>query len=363
MAINNFLQWNPSAANQESDLTYLADSQRVGGATDPSIFDAALANKLFYQLSTGMTALMQMMAYKGFPVSDASLGTLAAQLANILTTADLRGYAGLQTVPYASSVVLNAGQYLSWQIALNGNMMITVAGALPGDTLSIVFVNDSVGSHTVTWSAPFESAGTEQPSAIVSATSVLTFKVRLDGSIYPQGPVMTNSGALGGIVNTSITNGNIDSATITNGLMDSTPVGSHVPSSGVFTYCTANTQLQGPTVAATNNSTNAATTAWAKYGLSMSLGANGYVGLPTWLGGWMIQWGVSSAPDIGSGPALGVSFNGVGFPTQCFGVMATMNNNVGSNIRTIQAVVTSRSAFNIGSNGGGTTAFWFAVGN
>jgi hypothetical protein len=43
--------------------------------------------------------------------------------------------------------------------------------------------------------------------------------------------------------------------------------------------------------------------------------------------------------------------------------MATMNNNVGSNIRTIQAVVTSSSTFNIGSNGSGTTAFWVAIGN
>ena len=350
MATNNFLQWNPTAANQESDSAYLADSQRAGGASDPSIFDAALANKLFYQLSTGMTALMQMMAYKGFPVSDASLGTLAAQLANILTTADLRGYAGLQTVPYASSVVLNAGQYLSWQVALSGDMTITVAGALPGDTLTVILVNDGAGNHIVTWSAPF--IGSNSPNSNPNASSLLMFKVKLNGSICPLGPVM--SGVT--VLNTSIQKCGIDDS----------PIGLMQPSGGAFTdviaaTCAVGTTLTAPTVATTDNSTNAATTAWAKYGLSMSLVTNGYVGLPTWLGGWMVQWGsTGTLPDSSQQP---VSFNGSGFPTQCFGVVATMNNNIGTSVRTMQAIVTSRTGFNVQANGSSSTAFWFAVGN
>lgn len=89
MATTNLLQWNPTAANQESDAQYLADSQRVGGATDPSIFEAELANKAFYQWSTYLTALFQAFAAKGFTTSDSNLNTLAATCSAFLTSNDL----------------------------------------------------------------------------------------------------------------------------------------------------------------------------------------------------------------------------------------------------------------------------------
>jgi len=331
MATSNFLQWNPTAANQESDSTYLADSQRVGGATDPSIFDAALANKLFYQLSTGMTALMQMMAYKGFPVSDASLGTLAAQLANILTTADLRGYAGLQTVPYASSVVLNAGQYLNWQVALNGNTSITVAGALPGDLLTVIFVNDSTGGHTVSWSAPFVNGA--QPGAAGGATSICTFKVRLDGSVVPSGPVMM----LGGVVNTAI---------------DSSPIGATTPSTGIFTTAAASVQLTAPTVASTDNSTKVATTAWVQYLMANSIPGSQSVTLP---GGFIIKYGTISDMSYGA-----VTFD-TPFPTAVLGY-ACATGGYYDRI-TFFNVIPSTTGFSLANNGSGASAGWIVVGH
>lgn len=86
---SNIVQWNPAAANQETDAQYLADSMRSGGATDPSIFASILANKAFYQWSTVIAALAQMMANKGYTISDANLPNLVNALSNILTNADL----------------------------------------------------------------------------------------------------------------------------------------------------------------------------------------------------------------------------------------------------------------------------------
>jgi len=88
MATTNFQQWNPTASNQESDAAYTSDAQRVGGASSGE-FPSQLANKLFYQLSTFIAALGQMLSTKGYATSDVDISALAAVLANLITNADL----------------------------------------------------------------------------------------------------------------------------------------------------------------------------------------------------------------------------------------------------------------------------------
>lgn len=87
MPSTNFIQWNPGAANQETDATYSADTQRSGGAAVNSPFSSALANKLFYQLSTFVTAFANVLVAKGFSPNDgsASPGSALANLQAILT--------------------------------------------------------------------------------------------------------------------------------------------------------------------------------------------------------------------------------------------------------------------------------------
>jgi len=109
MGSTNFLPFNPTQANQDTDAEYLIDSTRTGGAGVDAIWPSKSANKTLYQASNGVYALMQMMANKGFVTSDANLATLTAVLANILTTADIP--AALQSVSWASTVTLNAAAY------------------------------------------------------------------------------------------------------------------------------------------------------------------------------------------------------------------------------------------------------------
>jgi hypothetical protein len=100
---NNFIQWNPTAANQETDAQYVADTLRSAGATNPSILPSATANKVLYQATTFIAALAQALANKNYNVSDASLSTLAGVLANVITTADLTAYAPLASPTFTGT--------------------------------------------------------------------------------------------------------------------------------------------------------------------------------------------------------------------------------------------------------------------
>jgi len=92
-APTNFLQWNPSQINQESDAEYLSETQRTGGAVS-GIFPSELANKLFYQVSTFVAALATALVNKGYEMQDTDLSTLITAMANILTKADFGTGAG-----------------------------------------------------------------------------------------------------------------------------------------------------------------------------------------------------------------------------------------------------------------------------
>lgn len=113
MADTNFSQWNPTAANQETDAAYQANSQRTGGAGSGAIFPSILADKLFYQLGIWVRAMALAMVAKGYSptdgttpyTADASSSTAATSLAivlqNILTNADLQNSGS----PYAGMLV------------------------------------------------------------------------------------------------------------------------------------------------------------------------------------------------------------------------------------------------------------------
>ena len=193
MATTNILQWNPSAVNQENDATYAADSQRSGGATNPSIFEAELANKAFYQWSTYIAGLFQAFAAKGFTTSDSNLSSLTAQCANFLTTADL--LPAVQVVPYAATVTLNAAQANGFYIqTMAGNLNIAaVPGLTSGQLIAMYYQQDATGGRTVTF--PSVMVGALQPDYTANSISAQLFGYDAQtGFLRAIGPLLSSAG-------------------------------------------------------------------------------------------------------------------------------------------------------------------------
>jgi len=84
----NFKQFNPNGNNQEDDAAYLADSFRADGA-QAGVFNKEVFNKFAYQMSSFVAAMGEMLATKGYAVSDANFAALKTVLANILTPVDI----------------------------------------------------------------------------------------------------------------------------------------------------------------------------------------------------------------------------------------------------------------------------------
>lgn len=146
----------------------------------------------------------------------------------------------------------------------------------------------------------------------------------------------------------------VTSAAIVNSTLDNSPIGSVTPSTAEFL-----------TPSAGDNSQNAATTAWCLLGFAILLSQNGYIKFPTWLGGLVIQWGLSTNP---SGSDLIVDFP-IEFPNNCFVVHLTTTDNsgggAGDRITYVLLDTITQSEFTWSTNGtfsaGG--AFWLAIGN
>lgn len=99
----NFLPVNPQSQNQETDSQYAADTQRLNGFSVDALLPSVLLNKILFQLSTGMAALMQALANKGYSPNDANLATLTAVLQAIMTQADMTPYALLNSPAFTGT--------------------------------------------------------------------------------------------------------------------------------------------------------------------------------------------------------------------------------------------------------------------
>jgi hypothetical protein len=329
---SNFLQWNPSQTNQETDSEYSADTLRSSGAIG-GVFPATTGNKVFYQTSIMTAALAGALALKGYTVSDNNFSTLEAVLGNIITNADQKTL--LTSATYSATPTFDLSTSNGYAMTLGGSITPTITGASAGQIITFVFTQDTTGSRTVTW--PSNVIGGTQPSPAASSVSTITFICDNNSYLRATAPSTSSTGING------------------------TPIGQSSSSVGAFTTLTANTP------ATSDSSTNAATTAWVNAFLLAAgqyLAATpGYVVLPSWLGGITINWGIASGvPHSGYAVTFAQSFS-----SSCFGVLALDNSTVSAN--TVPNILGADSITRYGatlkttsSAGSGTRAFWLAIG-
>jgi hypothetical protein len=187
----NFLQFNPGAANQETDAGYTADSQRVNGAINGQIFNDQLANKLFYQVTTMVAALAQALSNKGLSMLDSNYSALVSQLSNLVTFSDLAN--NLTVVSYSPTPALNAAVSNGFQITLAGNISGgTITGVTSGQVVAFILTQDATGGRTINWPS-FVTGFNVQPDPIANSTSLMLFKADSAGNLRPIGILTSDS--------------------------------------------------------------------------------------------------------------------------------------------------------------------------
>ncbi len=187
----NFQQWNPAAANQENDAAYTSDTLRSGGAPTAAILPAATFNKFAYQQSVFIAAFAQMMANKGYALSDANYANLVTVLANVKTAAEF--LSAIVTVSYATSVTFDAATSAQFDLTLTGNVSSSsLTNTTDGQLVALIISQDATGGRTFAWPTNVVSPGVICPLA--NSTSIQFFLVRpatnAAGKIVPITPMM-----------------------------------------------------------------------------------------------------------------------------------------------------------------------------
>ncbi len=92
-----------------------------------------------------------------------------------------------------------------------------------------------------------------------------------------------------------------------------------------------------------------------RFGFSISLGSNGYIVFPTWMGGVILQWGYSSTGS----PPMDVTFN-LAFPNNVFIAHVTDVGIANESPFSVSGLNQSGFTINLAVGGG---MYWFAIGH
>jgi hypothetical protein len=320
---SNFLQFNPTQANQETDAQYLVDPLRTGGYSLDAIVPGVLLNKATFQASTWITAMAQMMATKGFTVSDANLSTLTSVLASIITTVDLAPYALLAGPVFSGSPTVPAPS----GGAGDNSLHIANTAWVQSFFATLAYVNATFASISYV-------NGTFAPVSYVNSTFAPLASPNLSGT--PRTPTPGAGDATSIIPNTAWVATYF--ATLASPVFSGSPT---VPTRGLA-----------------DNTLGIANTAWVQNNFTGSS-----AGWQKFVSGIIIQWGGSGIiPPITTGRInYPITFpNGTGAPVACYTNGAIADPTRGN---PINVHLPDQSGFYI-YNGGTSDSqyFWIAIG-
>lgn len=99
-----------------------------------------------------------------------------------------------------------------------------------------------------------------------------------------------------------------------------------------------------------------------RLGFGISLGVNGYISLPTWMGGFRIQWGKKTQSGYGDSTSMS-------FPNNCYGVWASTEVTANAHVHSVTSI--SSTSFQVNADywsgvtfvNTGATFWWIAIGN
>jgi hypothetical protein len=317
-------------------------------------------NKVWYQSSTFVAAFCQMMANKGYTLSDASITTLEAVLAHVITDADLK--TPLITVTYSATPIFDCSQANGFVLTLAGNVTSTsLINMQIGQIVTIVVQENGTGGFTFVPPTNIQSGHWFPIDTGANTINVQQFTMLPTGQIVRvdtadldlQSAIATINAALA-TIGSEITT--IQSQ-ITTLLSDVSTINGEISTiNGEITTLQSNyTTLSG---VVSGLSSQLSTFMAAFTGLFTQ---NGYFKFGN---GLIIQWGLSTNP---SGGLLGVTFP-IAFPNACLNVLLTNQNNntSGAGDRIVYGILSSLSTtgFEWIANGSFATggAMWVAIG-
>lgn len=184
---NDFVQHNPTEANQEPTTDFAADSLTTGGIGTDAIMPSPWMNARWYQDSTVCAALMQMLATKNYNVSVANLATLASVFANIVTEADLR--TPLVSVGYSPTPTFPASTANGFDIVLGGNVTSSSFNATPNIGQILTFIVTQTSGGGATFVPPSTVNGWQPINTAPNSVTVQQFIVKEDGTIWSVTPI------------------------------------------------------------------------------------------------------------------------------------------------------------------------------
>lgn len=399
----NFLQHNPTEANQDNDAQYLVDNTRTQGLGVDEIVPSIWMNKILYQISTFVAAFAQMMSNKGYNCSDADINVLEGVLANVITNADTKP--GFITVPYSSTPVFNA--------ALASGFRFTMSGGVTSSTLTNISFGQILTfiiQDTLNLPFPWPSnvlGGYALSNNVPSGVNTQQFVVLEDNNAYS---ITTMVNRLIDLVNNLQDQINALSATINGFQPQINTINTHLTTldNQIVAQNGENTNLQNQINSLNTNKqnnlgftpvrqgggnlqlNNSVLIGWSNAGrlraqvdatdlgqfvfdgnmvayvasqiaglFAGSLAGNGWIAL----GSLIVQWGsTGTIPEASGGSSTTINFPRA-FPNICFVVDITCRSSPGNEGRTMFTRGTpTTTSFQIGSNGNDASAFFVAFG-